>query len=129
VPRNVPTGYHTPAQINQFLNDLATKNPDLAQVVDLTKLYKTGPTIDGNSVIGIKIATNVTTIQDKYMIDHNLLTLLEKIFLLHLAIMQERLSLLKLRSSLLKISLTSIVPRILSIQILSIAVRFGSSQL
>ena len=66
IPNDVPTGYHKPAQITQILQDLATKNADIAQVVDLTKQYKTGPTVDGNSVIGIKIATNVTQNLDKY---------------------------------------------------------------
>ncbi len=65
LPKGVPAGYHSPKQIVQFLNDLAKNNSDIAQVIDLTKQYGTGPTVDGNSVLAIKIAANVSQVQDK----------------------------------------------------------------
>jgi len=60
-----PSGYKNLAQINQQLAAIASLNPAIAQVVDLTDKYNLPTTVEGRHMYAIKISDNVAVEEDE----------------------------------------------------------------
>eukprot|EP00656_Telonema_subtile_P010317 TRINITY_DN14950_c0_g1_i1.p1 TRINITY_DN14950_c0_g1~~TRINITY_DN14950_c0_g1_i1.p1 ORF type:complete len:495 (+),score=134.03 TRINITY_DN14950_c0_g1_i1:194-1678(+) len=58
-------GYHHPDDLKSEFDKLASRYPDVAQVVDLTKQLKAPTTVNGKSIFALKVSDNVQKDEDQ----------------------------------------------------------------
>jgi len=60
-----PSGYHNPSELLREMENLVTKDPKIAMIIDLMDAYNIPRTADGRTVKAIKISDNVASYEDE----------------------------------------------------------------